>query len=99
LVRAGGFTDGWPGGKAGLAPGYPDGKDVVEVGQALGCARLNRLIGIRASGRNFDGIALDELSVHVDGDCDPIPGMPAVVQVVAVLQVDDIYVIVLVPVV
>jgi len=48
---------------------------------------------------SFDGIALDEPLVHVDGDCDPIPGMPSVVQVIAVLEVNDIHIIVFVPVV
>jgi hypothetical protein len=37
--------------------------------------------------------------VHIDGNCDPILGIPAVVQVIAVVGVVDIHVIVFVPVV
>src|ERR1035438_9487513 len=39
------------------------------------------------------------LLVHVDCDCDPVPGVPAVVQVIAVFGVNDIHIIVVVPVV
>src|ERR1035438_2079386 len=39
------------------------------------------------------------LLVHVDCDCDPVPGVPAVVQVIAVFGVNDIHVIVVVPIV
>ena len=38
-------------------------------------------------------------SVHIYGDCDPIPGVPAVVQVIAVFGVNDIDIIVVVPIV
>jgi hypothetical protein len=48
---------------------------------------------------SLDGPALDEPLVHVDGDCDSIPGIPAVVHVIAVLGVDDVYIIVVVPIV
>ena len=48
---------------------------------------------------SFDGIAPDEPLVHVDSDCDPIPGMPSVIQVIAVLEVDDIHIIGFIPVV
>ena len=48
---------------------------------------------------SFDGTALDEALVYVDGDCDPVPGVPAVVQVIAVFGVNDIHVIVVVPIV
>src|SRR5450631_308769 len=48
---------------------------------------------------NFDGGALDDPSVHIYGDCDPIPRVPAVVQVIAVLGVNDIHIIVVVPIV
>src|SRR5579864_5679041 len=40
-----------------------------------------------------------ELSVHIYGDCDPIPGVPTVVKVIAVFGVNDIYIIVVVPIV
>ena len=43
--------------------------------------------------------ALDEPLVYVDTDGDSIPGIPAVVQVIAVLGVVDIHIIVFVPVV
>ena len=48
---------------------------------------------------SFYGGAHDDLSVHIDGDCDPIPGVPAVVQVIAVFGVNDIHIIVVVPIV
>ncbi|MBZ5527052.1 MAG: hypothetical protein LAN71_03995 [Acidobacteriia bacterium] len=48
---------------------------------------------------SFDVIALADPLVHVDSDCDPIPGMSSVVQVIAVLEVHDIHLIVFVPVV
>src|SRR5579864_3822212 len=40
-----------------------------------------------------------ELSVHIYGDCNPIPGVPTVVQVIAVFGVNDIHIIVVVPIV
>src|SRR5579872_1123037 len=48
---------------------------------------------------SFDGIALHEPLVQVHGDCDPVPGITAVVQVIAVVGVDDIHIIVVVPIV
>jgi hypothetical protein len=55
--------------------------------------------GRAAAPASVDGIALDERLVEVDGDRDSIPGIPAVVQVIAVPEVVDIHIIVLVPVV
>jgi hypothetical protein len=43
--------------------------------------------------------ALDEPLVHVDADCNSIAWMPAVVQVVSVIRIIDIYIIAVVPVV
>ncbi len=48
---------------------------------------------------SFSGGAHHDLSVHIDGDCDPISGVPAVVQVIAVFGVNDIHIIVVVPIV
>ena len=48
---------------------------------------------------SFYGIALDEPLVQEDADCNSNPGIPAVVQVIAVPEVVDIHIIVVIPVV
>jgi len=53
----------------------------------------------RPSARGSITGVLKEPSVHIYGDCDPIPWMPAVVEVIAVFGVNDIHVIVVVPIV
>jgi hypothetical protein len=49
--------------------------------------------------RAGSGGVCKEPSVHIYGDCDPVPGVPAVVQVIAVFGVNDIHIIVVVPIV
>jgi len=44
-------------------------------------------------------LASASASVHIYGDCDPIHGVPPVVQVIAIFRVNDIDIIVFVPVV
>src|ERR1039457_1879120 len=50
----------------------------------------------RSANVNLITSALEPL-VHVDGDCDSIPRIPTVVQVIAVPRVVDIYIIVVIP--
>jgi hypothetical protein len=48
---------------------------------------------------SVDHITFDETLVQINLDCDSIPGIPAVVQVIAAVGVVDIHVIVVVPIV
>ena len=49
--------------------------------------------------QQLDRIAPIEPLVHIHGDRDSILGIPAVVQVIAVIRVDDVHVVVVVPIV
>jgi hypothetical protein len=44
-------------------------------------------------------LRLDRLLIHINGDCDPVLGIPTVVQVIAVVGIVDVHVVVFVPVV
>jgi hypothetical protein len=49
--------------------------------------------------RQLPSTALHEPLVHINSDCDAIPGIPAVVQVISVVGVNDVHIIVVVPIV